>query len=217
MTTAATTLRADAQRNLELILEAAATAFAEEGRDACVADIARRAGVGQATIFRRFETKEDLIAAVLERKFETLVDAAQEALDKRRAWDGLAFFMETAIQLQLQDRGLFETVADRLVGGPRFLELHDRLSAITGELVDRAKADGDLRADVSAQDIPVLLCATAQAGATVAPVGPELWRRYLQVVLDGLRPVPGRAKLKPPPPDWDELRDAMKSGATSRP
>jgi AcrR family transcriptional regulator len=203
-------LRADAQRNLGLILEAAAAAFAEDGLDAGVADIARRAGVGQATIFRRFETKEDLIAAVVESKMGSVIEAARESLDTRRAWDGLRAFMEAATELNMRDRGLFEAVAERLMRDPRFLERHEQLMEIVGELVARAKAEGDLRKDVCPQDIPVLVCAAAQAGATVDSAGSELWRRYLQVVIDGLRAQPGRSRLKPAPPDWDLLRAALK-------
>src|SRR6476469_4140817 len=96
-------LRADAQRNLELILEAAAEAFAEKGHEAGVADIAKRAGVGQATIFRRFETKDDLIAAVFERKMAQMHEAVLAALRKRSAWDGLTGLMAAATEMQLRD------------------------------------------------------------------------------------------------------------------
>jgi AcrR family transcriptional regulator len=201
----ATGLRADAQRNLESILEAAAAVFAEEGLDASVADIARRAGVGQATIFRRFATKEELIAAVLTSKLTDLLEAARDALETRRAWDGLRLFMETATELNVNDRGLFEAVAEQFLRDPRFLELHGRLHAIVDELVKRAKADGDLRRDVCAQDIPVLACSAAQAGAPAGGAGTDLWRRYLQIAVDGLRAAPGQARLKPAAPDRDAL------------
>src|SRR5437588_10028121 len=96
----APTLRADAARNLELILEAAEEAFAEKGQEACVADIAARAGVGQATIFRRFETKEDLIAAVFARKIGQIGDAADAAARKRSAGGGRRSFMIDVTQRQ---------------------------------------------------------------------------------------------------------------------
>src|SRR3954470_17888907 len=115
---ATTTLRADAARNLELILEAAETAFAEKGHDASVADIAAEAGVGQATIFRRFETKDDLIAAVFERKIEKFIEAARAAGRKKRAWDGLMEFMATATQLHVRDRGFFQGMAEQLMQSP---------------------------------------------------------------------------------------------------
>src|SRR5580765_8506896 len=111
-------LRADAQRNLESILEAAAEAFAEEGQEACVADIAKRAGVGQATIFRRFETKDDLIVAVFERRIGQIHEAARAGLRKRSAWDGLTGFMAVATELLARDRGFFQANAQRLIDLP---------------------------------------------------------------------------------------------------
>src|SRR3954469_19812482 len=104
----APTLRADAARNLELILEAAEEVFAEKGNEACVADIARRAGVGQATIFRRFETKDDLIAAVMEQRLGLLIEAADRASRRKRAWDGLREFMMAATELHARDRAVLQ-------------------------------------------------------------------------------------------------------------
>src|SRR3954462_3414503 len=109
-----TTLRADAARNLELILEAAESEFDEKGNDASVADIAARAGVGQATIFRRFETKDDLIAAVLERKIGQIRTTAEAALRKRCAWDGLVELMAKVTQMHMRDRGLFQGMAKHM-------------------------------------------------------------------------------------------------------
>jgi len=192
-------LRADAQRNLESILEAAASEFAEHGLDTCVADIAKRAGVGQATIFRRFETKEDLIAAVVELKLDKLREAAEEAAGRKRAWDGLREFMQTAIALHLSDRGLYEAVHERLLSDPRMLAKKAELLAIMTGLVERAKAEGDLRRDVAPQDFPVLVGAAAQAGAMAKDTDPEVWRRYLQIMLDGLRTDGCRGRLKAAP------------------
>jgi AcrR family transcriptional regulator len=202
-------LRADAQRNLESILEAAAAAFAENGLEACVADIARRAGVGQATIFRRFETKEDLIEAVVARKMVVLLEHAEQAAGRKRAWDGLREFMTFGVEVQMTDRGLFEVVADRLVRDERLLALHEQIFEVVGGLVERAKAEGDLRRDIQPQDFPVLVCATAQAGLTVRSADPELWRRYLQILLDGLRADGCRGRLRPSPPPMGALRRSM--------
>src|SRR5437588_4819091 len=124
----APTLRADAARNLELILEAAEAAFAEKGHEACVADIAARAGVGQATIFRRFETKDDLIKAVFERKIGQVVAAADAATRKRCAWDGLMAFMTFATELQTHDRGFFQGYAERITASePGLREQKERV------------------------------------------------------------------------------------------
>lgn len=180
-------LRADAQRNLESILEAADCAFAELGLDACVADIAKQAGVGQATIFRRFETKDDLILAVVETKLEKMLDAAIAAAERERAWDGLQEFMETAVEVLMRDRGLFEAVHERMADVPRLVEMKARLTDHIMEVVARAKTEGDVRRDVDAQDVPMLIAAAAQAGSIASATDPELWRRYLQIMLDGLR------------------------------
>ncbi len=181
--TTPTTLRADAARNLELILAAAEAAFAEQGHEACVADIARRAGVGQATIFRRFETKDDLIAAVFERKLAQVEAAAEAAARKRSAWDGLRSFMAVMTELQVRDRGFFQAYADRLTQKPEIQAHKQRIMEHVHELVDRAKAEGSLRADITPQDIHALSCAAAQAGAS----GTRAWKRYLQVIVDGMR------------------------------
>ena len=126
----APTLRADAARNLELILEAADAAFAEKGHEASVADIATRAGVGQATIFRRFETKEDLIAAVFERKLEKVREGAEAAARKRSAWDGLIAFMALITEMQSQDRGVFEGFAERVKEEPGMQAKKAEIAAI---------------------------------------------------------------------------------------
>jgi AcrR family transcriptional regulator len=184
---AAPVLRADAARNLELILEAAEEAFAAKGHDACVADIAARAGVGQATIFRRFETKDDLIAAVFERKIKQLLEAAESAQRKRRAWDGLMEFMVVATELHRRDRGFFQSMAEQLMKSDQIAELKARVKdALTG-LVAKAKAEGDLRADISPEDVFAFCCAAAQAASMGPTQGPRTSKRYLAVITDGLR------------------------------
>jgi AcrR family transcriptional regulator len=184
---AAPTLRADAARNLELILEAAEESFAEKGHEASVADIATRAGVGQATIFRRFETKDDLIAAVFERKLEQLVEAAEAAARKKRAWDGLMALMATVTELQLRDRGFFQSIAEQMMERKHLVELKLRVKGAITALVERAQAEGDLRADLSSEDVFAFCCAAAQA-ATMGPnASPRHAKRYLSVMTDGMR------------------------------
>jgi AcrR family transcriptional regulator len=184
---AAPTLRADAARNLELILEAAEAAFAEKGHEAGVADIAARAGVGQATIFRRFETKDDLIAAVFERKLGQLVEAAEAAGRKKRAWDGLTALMVTVTELQLRDRGFFQSIAEQMMERKHLVELKLRVKGAITALVDRAKAEGDLREDISPEDVFAFCCAAAQA-ATIGPnANQRAAKRYLSVMMDGMR------------------------------
>jgi AcrR family transcriptional regulator len=180
-------LRADAQRNLELILEAAAEVFAEKGHEACVADIAHRAGVGQATIFRRFETKDDLIAAVFERKVKQMLEAVRAASRKRSAWEGLREFMGGVTEAQMRDRGFFQANAQRLIDLPHIRALKEEVHAEVSALVARAKDEGGLRADLTPEDVFALSCAAAQAAAMGPSPSSRVWRRYLQVVMDGMR------------------------------
>jgi AcrR family transcriptional regulator len=184
---ATTVLRADAARNLELILEAAEEAFAEKGHEACVADIATRAGVGQATIFRRFETKDDLIAAVFARKIEQFAAAAESAQRKRRAWDGLMEFMATATELHRRDRGFFQSMAQQLMQDEQIVERKQEAMAAVNVLIERAKTEGDLRADIGPEDIPAFCCAAAQAASMGSSQGARAAKRYLAVITDGMR------------------------------
>lgn len=172
-----TGLRADAQRNLGRVLEAAAEAFAEHGPDVSVDEIARRAGVGHATVFRRFPTKDALIAAVVEERVRTLIALAQSALEDEDAGAAVTAFVWQAAELQARDRGLYECL-DRCVLSPEVAELERAVV----RLVERAQAAGALRKDVGAHDVPTLVGAAIRA----APAGQ--WRRYVEVVLDGLRP-----------------------------
>jgi AcrR family transcriptional regulator len=184
---AAPTLRADAARNLELILEAADEAFAEKGHEASVADIAALAGVGQATIFRRFETKDDLIAAVFERKLHQMVETTEAAARKRRAWDGLMLFMTTVTEMQLRDRGFFQSIAEQLMEREGVAELKLRVKAAMTDLVERAQAEGDLRDDITPEDVFAFCCAAASAAGAGPNQTPRAAKRYLSVITDGMR------------------------------
>jgi AcrR family transcriptional regulator len=186
-----TALRADAQRNLVRVLDAAREVFAEQGIDAPVADIAERAGVGVGTIFRRFPTKDDLLVAVVEQRTEQLIDAADAALESADPGAALQRFMETAAAMQISDVCWCEAGSD-LFGRDGLRELTDVLVGKMGELLTRAQTAGHVRSDVRALDIPVLLMAVAKSGLMLEDAVPGAWRRYLGIVLDGLRPEAAR-------------------------
>jgi AcrR family transcriptional regulator len=172
-----TPLRADAQRNLGRVLDAAAEAFAERGPDVSVDEIARRAGVGHATVFRRFPTKDSLMAAVVNARVAELAGLADAALTAPDAGAAFVEFVWRAAELQARDRGLYECYG-RCESTPE-LEALQRAMAL---VVRRAQEAGALRHDFDAQDVPTLVGAAIR----VAPEGQ--WRRYVEVVLDGLRP-----------------------------
>ena len=103
--TAAQRLRSDAERNRERIIAAARTVFARDGLNASMASVARETGVGIATMFRHFPTKEELVAAVFADRMDAYADAVATALDDPDPWDGLVGYVETACAMQAADYG----------------------------------------------------------------------------------------------------------------
>jgi AcrR family transcriptional regulator len=106
-------LRADARRNREAVLGAARELFAESGSEAQIDDIARAAGVGVGTVYRHFPTKDDLIAALVDRHFQLLEERARECLAHPDPWEGFCEFMRYSVQVQADDRALTEVMAER--------------------------------------------------------------------------------------------------------
>jgi AcrR family transcriptional regulator len=193
-------LRADAQRNLERILVAAREAFAERGLDVGVEEIARRAGVGKATFFRRFPTKDALILAVMEGFIAEMEVSAQRALELDDPMEGLRAFLMDHITLQAQNTGFFDAVAARWSGGMNPpVELTDRMLAAIATVLEPARAAGELREGVEPGDVSTMV---KMLGAAIRPMPGMLlceaaWDRYLDLVLSGIRsgqpPLPGMA------------------------
>ncbi|MBI5103679.1 MAG: TetR/AcrR family transcriptional regulator [Solirubrobacterales bacterium] len=199
-------LRADAERNRRLVLEAAAQAFAEEGFDVGVAEIARRAGVGNATVFRRFPTKDALFDAIVEDRIATLEAAAQEAALEPDPWKALVAFLEAGAAMQARDHGFFQATEQRLLKHPEILEKHRCVVDAVEPLVVRAQEAGVLRDDIGTTDVLGLMKA---AVACLPPhVREQAWRRPLAMFLDGLRP--GAATPLPVPAlSFEDLEAAL--------
>ena len=190
-------LRADAQRNLGRVLEAAAEAFAELGPDVTIDEIARRAGVGHGTVCRRFPTKDALMAAVVGMRIAELTKAAGELLEQPDAGAAFEAFVWHAADSCGRDRVLFESSGrcDTFAG---VAEAKHELHRVVERLIGRAREDGALRSDLSADDVAALIGSAMQASARAEQ--PDAWRRYIQIILDGLRPpipVPAAALRAP--------------------
>lgn len=207
-------LRADAQRNLTRILEAAREVFAELGAEASVSDVAERAGVGTATIFRRFPHKDDLIAAVVEQRVRELAERARAAAEHRDPGKALRRFMEWGAATHVADRVFCHAVGTGVFAHESVRALAEELLGSLERLLERGKEAGEVREDVSAQDIPVLLMALAQVGLVLEPASPGAWHRYLDIVLDGLRPE-GARPLSRKPLSRKQLA-AARGGCSSR-
>jgi AcrR family transcriptional regulator len=180
-----TTLRADAQRNLDRILEAATEAYAEVGPDVTIDEIARRAGVGHGTVFRRFPSKDALRAAVIHARLGELVARAHELLEEPDAGAALEQFVWTAAEVSRNDRALFEGL-EECGSFADVSKAKEDLHSTVDRLIRRAQREGALRRGLDSRDIGALVGAAIKA--SMHAERDDAWRRYVQVVLDGLRP-----------------------------
>jgi len=183
-------LRADAARNRTRVLVAARIAFAEAGLDVGVEEIARRAGVGKGTLYRRFPTKEVLVRAI----FEDILDEVEQLVDEVEtipdAGEAFAHYLGSAARMQASNQGFFDVVAQRLGSAALTDEQRQRIVAAAGRPLGRAQAAGVVRADLVPEDVILML---RMVGATTrqAPDGSPMddhWPRYLGLLLDALRP-----------------------------
>jgi AcrR family transcriptional regulator len=201
-------LRVDAARNRGRILKAAQKAFAERGLDVPLEDVAEQAGVGIATVYRRFPTREDLIAACFERRLEEYASAAEEALEAPDGWTGFRAYVERICGMQAADRGL-KDVLTRTFPDARALEAHrTRGYESSVRLIERAQAEGTLRPDLVPEDLVLLLMANAGVVQGTGTAAPDGTRRFVALLLDGLRSE-GASEL-PPPPSPRQMVRAMR-------
>jgi AcrR family transcriptional regulator len=178
-------LRADAQRNRDAIVAAARAAFAGNGLQTSLDDIAKRAGVGSGTLYRHFPTRDDLVAAVFaERMAENL--AAAQATGELDPWEAFAGYVQRTCRAQATDKGL----ADLLAIGHPGKELRGlRARAYTGfnALIDAAKTSGDLRSDFTAEDLVLLMMANAGIIDRAGTAATAASARFVALALDGFR------------------------------
>jgi AcrR family transcriptional regulator len=202
-------LRKDAERNLRRILDAAKEVFATRGLAVTMDDVAHHAGVGVGTVYRRFANKEELIDALFEDSITQLARIAAECAERDDPWTGLVEFMERSIELQARDRGLKELLFDTAHGQQRVARARDLMKPVVTVLVERARAAGALRPEVDGPDVPVLQLMLGTVVDFARAVEPELYRRYLALVLDGLRARPDQPPLPLAPLDEAQLDAAM--------
>jgi AcrR family transcriptional regulator len=191
-------LRRDARQNRDRILVAARAAFAELGIDASVEEIAVRAGVGIGTLYRRFPTKDELIGAVFEEHLGQIASAATSALEQGDPWAAFLGYLSYVVELQATDRGISEILGAHPHTETLVARARARLRPLVQELIARAQASGELRPDVGYEDVSVLLWTTGRVVDATRDVEPSFWRRYLALLVDGLRT--GSATPLPRPP-----------------
>lgn len=177
-------MRADARRNRERILAAARECFATDGIDAQIDDVAHRAKVGIGTVYRHFPDKAALLAALAAERFGELADLAEEALAEDDPWESFRGFLWRSAELASRDLSHCQVMAAAPEEqGPELNRLRD----LTSRLVERGKLAGAIRADFEPHDVPVVMCALGRVMEATRVADPTGWRRYLTLMLDGMR------------------------------
>jgi AcrR family transcriptional regulator len=181
-------LRRDAERNRQRILAAAAEVFTEHGLDATLDEVARAAGVGVGTVYRRFPDKESLVAELFRDRVDALVTVAEEACAARDPWQGLVTYLEFVAGALADDLGLRQLIMFGTYDRDQVCYARDRMRPVISRLVERAQASGDLRPDFAATDVKMIAFMLASIAEYAASAAPQVWRRYLAMLIDGLRP-----------------------------
>ncbi|WP_372791745.1 TetR/AcrR family transcriptional regulator [Paraconexibacter sp.] len=200
-------LRKDAERNRRRVLEAAREVFAARGLTASLDDIAHHAGVGVGTVYRRFPDKEQLIDALFEDRVAELQGVAEEGLALDDPWEGLVHFLIRSNELQAADRGLKDAVLGGAEGCTRVAHARSRISPLVARLLARAQAAGAVRADADITDLVLAQIAIGAVAEATSEVSPDTWRRFVTLILDGLRT--GGTEFPAPPLDDAQLEQTL--------
>lgn len=209
MATVERPLRADAERNRQRILAAARELFAARGLSVTLDDVAEAAGLGVGTVYRRFASREELIEALFGEKLEEVVGLAGTALEIDDPWEALSFFLTEMAHRQARDRGLKEVLLGSAAGRDHVTRIREQLRPLGEELIRRAVAAGMLRDDIVASDLPMLQLMIGTIADVGADIDPDLWRRFMALLLDGMRADASRQPLPGPPLDIARLDKVM--------
>lgn len=201
--------RAEVERNDRALLRAAREILAEHGIHVSVAAVAERAGVGIGTLYRRYRTKEELLQRLCVVTLTDYLRAAEEGLARSDPWDSLEHFVTRAV---LAGTGALGPVAGTVEVTPDMARLGADGDTVAGQVIDRARAAGVLRADVSAVDIALLIEQLGrsplveqigrQSRADLAEAAQHARQRLIAITLEGLR-APAVATLPEPRPGWE--------------
>ena len=205
-------MRSDARRNRERVLTAAEDVFSEMGLRAQIEEVARRAGVGVGTVCRHFPTKQALVEAVLEAMYESLLQDALRALELPDPGKAFHTFVYALSEFQARHRALAEHMATEIDLPVSAESVRNQLRAAIEELVSRAQDAGAIRADIGPADVSMLFSGVAHATALAGDLQPVLRKRYVALILDGLRPLEA-SELPGRPLDFAQLKKLKKSKA----
>ncbi|MET9230857.1 helix-turn-helix domain-containing protein [Lentzea sp. NPDC003310] len=174
-------LRSDARDNRDRIMAVAREVFAVEGLDVPMREIARRAGVGPATLYRRFPTKEALVVEAFSEQMAACTAAVEDGLAHPDPWEGFCLTVREVCRLHVLDRGFAAAFTSAYPKAIDFAEVRDTSFRSLAVLIRRAKATGRLRADFSVDDVVLLL----MASSGVRNGTPAIARRLATLFLEG--------------------------------
>jgi AcrR family transcriptional regulator len=174
-------LRADAQRNHDRIVSAADEAFAEQGLEVSMEEIARRAGVGPATVYRRFPSKSLLLRAIFDARLSALEPSIAAAAASEDAWEGFVAGVGAVLGAQADNTSLVQVLTQSGELAALKAEVQTRVFAPLCELMSRAQRSGQLRADLDPKELPILIRMVSTT------TGSSSWQRYLALLADALR------------------------------
>ncbi|WP_405975949.1 TetR/AcrR family transcriptional regulator [Streptomyces sp. NBC_00988] len=191
-------LRRDAALNREKILLAAREVFGRHGLRVTLDDVARHAGVGVGTVYRRFPDKETLVRALFEQDLGMRQASAERALAHPDPWEGFVdFLMEMGADLA-ENRGLQEVIMLGSHSSEPMETMRGGMLPFLEALIQRAQESGDLRAEITPSDIPVVVQMLSSASQFTQGKRPDVWRRYFEIILNGIRQRPDNLPLTTP-------------------
>ena len=183
-------LRVDAARNHRAIVAAAREALEQDGPEVPLEEVARRAGVGASTLYRRFAGRRELVEAVFEEYFTARIEPLfVHAAGVADPWEALVGVLEGMVDTVVRQRSLLHATRST---GALTPDVTARTFAPLDDLVARGRAAGVLRPEIEARDLPrIVLMAVVTTGPWDGDADPRVWPRYLALLLDGLRPAVG--------------------------
>ncbi len=193
-------MRADAQRNAEKLRAAATELYQERGLQVSLREIARRAGVSHGTLYNLFGTREALIdEVVVGLAAGHLGEAAEHSLAFKKAGEGFAYYIEKVCELQATDPAVADIVSGRYPAAVCLMALCGQTKDAATRIIERAQAAGAIRSDFTAEDLLLFFGTNALLARAAADIAPDVWRRQVAFLLDGLNTEPVQTRLSSVP------------------
>lgn len=207
-------LRRDAERNRQRILTAAAEIFTERGLDVSLDEVARHAGVGVGTVYRRFADKDELVETLFTDYVDNMAAIAERALEIPDPDEALLWFLDQWIGVLAGNVGLRQLLMFATHANDRVPYARNRFAPLVNAIIERARAGGRLRPDLAGTDVPFITLMLSSAAEYAQHVRPEIWRRYLTLIVDGIYTSrDGTTPLPVPPLAPTEMEAVMRRRA----